>query len=94
MKYKIRCSTCLSDMEIIGPAIYCPACERLNKVPVSHLIRLYRLLVRQSFPFLMLGVTFAVVLSYTTNHHIIWAICHGILAWFYVAYRALGWMFN
>ncbi|KKN27679.1 hypothetical protein LCGC14_0862020 [marine sediment metagenome] len=37
-----------------------------------------------------LGAILAAVLSYTTNHHVIWAICHGILSWFYVAYRTLG----
>lgn len=36
------------------------------------------------------GVSLAVVLSYAVNHHMGWAILHGILSWFYVIYRALG----
>lgn len=36
------------------------------------------------------GVSLAVVLSYAVNHHMGWAILHGIFSWFYVIYRALG----
>ncbi len=44
------------------------------------------------------GITFgsalALVLSYTKNESIVWAIVHGILSWFYVIYRIIeniGW---
>ncbi len=37
-----------------------------------------------------LGGTLAIVLSYTANHHMGWAILHGLCGWFYVIYRALG----
>ena len=33
------------------------------------------------------GVALAIVISYTANHNIWWAILHGILGWFYVIYR-------
>ena len=35
-----------------------------------------------------LGSAIAIVLSFQLNHSILWAIIHGILSWFYVAYRA------
>lgn len=35
-----------------------------------------------------LGSAIAVVLSFQLNHSILWAIVHGILSWFYVAFRA------
>jgi len=39
------------------------------------------------------GITFgsalAIVLSYTANKSILWAIIHGLLSWFYVIYFAL-----
>ncbi len=40
------------------------------------------------------GSALAIVLSYTQNSSILWAIIHGILSWFYVIYRIiiqLGW---
>ncbi|MFC1769040.1 hypothetical protein ACFLZX_04725 [Nanoarchaeota archaeon] len=40
------------------------------------------------------GVALAIVLSYTKNNSILWAIIHGILSWLYVIYRAIlevGW---
>ena len=39
------------------------------------------------------GITFgsalAIVISYTANKSILWAIIHGILGWIYVIYAAL-----
>jgi hypothetical protein len=39
------------------------------------------------------GITFgsalAIVLSYSVNKSILWAIIHGLLSWFYVIYFAL-----
>ncbi len=32
------------------------------------------------------GCALAIVLSWTTNQSIIWAIIHGMLSWFYVIY--------
>ncbi len=32
------------------------------------------------------GVALAVVLSWSANHSILWAIIHGLLNWFYVIY--------
>lgn len=34
-----------------------------------------------------LGVILAVIISWTLNHSIGWAIFHGFLGWFYVIYR-------
>jgi hypothetical protein len=34
----------------------------------------------------VIGTAFAVMLSWSHNHSIFWAIVHGILDWFYVAY--------
>jgi len=36
-----------------------------------------------------IGSVIAVILSWTTNHSILWAILHGILSWFYVIYWAI-----
>lgn len=36
----------------------------------------------------ILGMCIAVVISWTENHSILWAIFHGILSWFYVIYYA------
>lgn len=36
-----------------------------------------------------MGSALAIVLSYTMNHSIIWAIIAGIFSWFYVIYFAL-----
>ncbi len=36
------------------------------------------------------GCALAIAVSYGTNHHMGWAILHGLLSWIYVAYRALG----
>ena len=36
------------------------------------------------------GSALAIAISYTTNHHIGWAILHGICAWAYVIYCLLG----
>lgn len=35
------------------------------------------------------GSLLAVLLSWTVNHSVVWAIIHGILNWFYVAYWVL-----
>lgn len=34
------------------------------------------------------GSALAIVISYTTNKSILWAILHGIFSWFYVIYFA------
>ena len=34
------------------------------------------------------GLVLAMILSYTVNQSILWAILHGYLSWFYVIYRA------
>lgn len=36
-----------------------------------------------------IGIVLAVVLSYSLNHSIPWAILHGLLSWFYVIYYAI-----
>jgi hypothetical protein len=35
------------------------------------------------------GSALAIVISWSQNHSILWAIVHGILSWFYVIYFAL-----
>ena len=35
------------------------------------------------------GTALAIVISWTANGSILWAIIHGILSWFYVIYFAL-----
>jgi hypothetical protein len=35
------------------------------------------------------GTALAIVISYSANHSILWAIIHGILSWLYVIYAAL-----
>ena len=35
------------------------------------------------------GSALAIVISWSQNHSILWAIVHGILSWFYVIYYAL-----
>lgn len=37
-----------------------------------------------------IGQVMAMVLSYATNHSIIWSIVHGLFSWAYVLYYALG----
>jgi hypothetical protein len=37
-----------------------------------------------------LGDMIAVVISWSINHSILWAILHGVFGWFYVIYYALG----
>jgi len=40
------------------------------------------------------GSALAIVLSYTKNASILWAIVHGVLSWLYVIYRIIdqvGW---
>lgn len=36
-----------------------------------------------------MGNTLAIVISYTTNKSILWAILHGLLSWLYVIYSAI-----
>ena len=36
-----------------------------------------------------LGTALAMILSWETNHSILWATLHGILSWFYVLYWAI-----
>ena len=35
------------------------------------------------------GTALAMVISFTHNHSVLWAIIHGILGWFYVGYFVL-----
>ncbi len=35
------------------------------------------------------GSALAIVLSYTLNKSILWALLHGVLSWFYVIYFAI-----
>jgi hypothetical protein len=37
-----------------------------------------------------LGTAIAVVISWSVNHSILWAILHGVFSWVYVIYYALG----
>jgi hypothetical protein len=52
-------------------------------------VRVYR----YRFEGVKFGVSFgsalAMVISYSANHSILWAIVHGILSWLYVIYAAL-----
>lgn len=36
-----------------------------------------------------MGTALAMVISWSTNHSILWAIIHGVFSWFYVIYYAL-----
>ena len=36
-----------------------------------------------------LGAVIAVVVSWSVNHSIGWAILHGMISWFYVIYRLI-----
>jgi hypothetical protein len=38
---------------------------------------------------LTMGSTLAMVISWSENHSILWAIIHGVLSWLYVIYHAL-----
>jgi hypothetical protein len=39
---------------------------------------------------LSMGSALAMVISFTVNHSILWAIFHGILSWAYVIYYAIS----
>ena len=39
--------------------------------------------------FWVFGSALAIVLSYTQNSSILWAVIHGIVSWFYVIYRII-----
>ena len=39
--------------------------------------------------FWVFGSALAMILSYTQNTSILWAILHGIVSWFYVIYRVI-----
>jgi|TARA_Y100000034_G_C6694865_1_gene306135 hypothetical protein len=42
--------------------------------------------------FWIFGSALAMVLSFTKNASILWAILHGVLSWFYILFRAVqGW---
>ena len=36
-----------------------------------------------------LGMMIAVVISFSANHSIFWAVIHGLLGWFYVIYKVI-----
>lgn len=36
-----------------------------------------------------IGAVIAIILSWTSNHSILWAIIHGFFSWFYVIYYVL-----
>lgn len=36
-----------------------------------------------------MGICLAIVISYTANHSVGWAVVHGILGWFYVIFRLI-----
>jgi hypothetical protein len=38
---------------------------------------------------LTFGSALAIVISYSVNHSILWAIFHGVLSWVYVIYAAI-----
>ena len=38
---------------------------------------------------LLIGITGAVCMSWFFNHSVAWAILHGFLNWFYVAYKTI-----
>jgi hypothetical protein len=40
------------------------------------------------------GSALALVISWSENHSLLWAIVHGVLSWVYVAYYALVYHFN
>lgn len=37
-----------------------------------------------------LGGVLAIVVSFSINHSILWAVIHGIFGWFYIIYYLLG----
>ncbi|HAX72910.1 MAG TPA: CAAX protease family protein [Firmicutes bacterium] len=39
--------------------------------------------------FYSFGSILAIVISYTTNYSVFWAIIHGLLGWFYVLYHVI-----
>jgi hypothetical protein len=39
--------------------------------------------------FVFFGIALAIVISYTANHSILWAIVHGFFSWFYIIYFAI-----
>ena len=43
----------------------------------------------QGIGFWGFGSALAMILSYTQNSSILWAIIHGIISWFYVIYRII-----
>lgn len=36
-----------------------------------------------------IGAVLAIIMSWTANHSILWAILHGMCGWFYVIYWAI-----
>jgi hypothetical protein len=49
-------------------------------------LRARREVVRTGLSF---GSALAMVISFTQNHSVLWAILHGIFSWFYVIYYVL-----
>lgn len=41
-------------------------------------------------PGIGIGAAIAIVLSFTTNHSVLWAIIHALFGWLYVFYRLAG----
>lgn len=41
-------------------------------------------------PSVSIGSVLAVLISWGTNHSVVWAILHGFFGWFYVFYRLCG----
>jgi len=37
-----------------------------------------------------MGCALSMILSWSANHSILWAMLHGVLSWFYVIYFALA----
>lgn len=45
---------------------------------------------RLAQPVASLGAMLSVVISWDTNHSVLWAIFHALLSWIYVAYHVLS----
>jgi len=37
-----------------------------------------------------IGTTLAIIISWAMNHSVSWAIVHGLVGWFYIAYHMLN----
>ena len=38
---------------------------------------------------IMMGSALAMIISWSVNHSILWAMLHGVCSWFYVVYYAI-----